>query len=68
LNFGPLATAGVVYALNGQLLWGAFLIGMPVGFLTTAILRIKQFPDLEADASTGMINLVVLLGRRIARW
>lgn len=68
LNFGPLATAGAVYALTGQLSWNAFLIGAPVGFLTTAILWINQFPDLEGDASAGKINLVVLLGRRNARW
>ena len=68
LNFGPLAVAGTVYALTGQVSWVDFLVGLPVGLLTTAILWINQFPDEEADRQTGKINLVVVLGKRRARW
>lgn len=68
LNFGPLAVAGTVYALTGTVTWIDFLIGLPIGLLTTAILWINQFPDVEADQKTGKINLVVILGRRKARW
>jgi 1,4-dihydroxy-2-naphthoate octaprenyltransferase len=68
LNFGPLAVAGAVYALTGQVSWVDFLVGLPVGLLTTAILWINQFPDEEADRQTGKINLVVVLGKRRARW
>ncbi len=68
LNFGPLATAGVVYALTGSVALADFLVGVPIGLLTTAILWINQFPDEESDRQTGKINLVVLLGRRRARW
>jgi 1,4-dihydroxy-2-naphthoate polyprenyltransferase len=31
LNFGPLMTAGTVFALTGQLSWMAFFIGLPIG-------------------------------------
>ena len=68
LNFGPLATAGTVYALTGQVSLADFLIGVPIGLLTTAILWINQFPDEQADRQTGKINLVVVLGARQARW
>jgi 1,4-dihydroxy-2-naphthoate polyprenyltransferase len=36
--------------------------------LTTAILWINQFPDMEADALSGKNNLVVVLGKERARW
>jgi 1,4-dihydroxy-2-naphthoate polyprenyltransferase len=68
LNFGPLMVAGTVFALTGSLSWLDFFVGLPIGLFTTAILWINQFPDLEADALTGKTNLVVLLGRRRARW
>src|SRR5512139_518031 len=68
LNFGPLATAGTVYALTGRVTLTDFLIGVPIGLLTTAILWINQFPDEQADRQTGKINLVVVLGARQACW
>ena len=68
LNFGPLATAGTVYALTGQVSLADFLIGVPIGLLTTAILWINQFPDEAADRQTGKINLVVVMGAQRARW
>jgi 1,4-dihydroxy-2-naphthoate octaprenyltransferase len=68
LNFGPLATAGTVYALTGSVTLADFLIGVPIGLLTTAILWINQFPDEDSDRQTGKINLVVLLGKKRARW
>jgi 1,4-dihydroxy-2-naphthoate polyprenyltransferase len=68
LNFGPLMVAGTVFALTGSLSWLDFFIGLPIGLLTTAILWINQFPDVEADALTGKNNLVVILGRKRARW
>lgn len=68
LNFGPLATAGAVYALTGSVSVTDFLIGIPIGLLTTAILWINQFPDEESDRASGKINLVVVLGKSRARW
>jgi 1,4-dihydroxy-2-naphthoate octaprenyltransferase len=68
LNFGPLATAGAVYAMTGQFNLGGFLAGVPIGLLTTAILWINQFPDAESDRRMGKINLVVVLGKKRARW
>ena len=64
LAFGPLATAGTVYALTGQSPLSSFLIGIPIGLLTVLILWINQFPDEEADKATGQNNLVVVLGKK----
>jgi 1,4-dihydroxy-2-naphthoate octaprenyltransferase len=68
LNFGPLMTAGTVFALTGQVTWLDFFIGLPIGLLTTAILWINQFPDMAADKMAGKHNLVVVLGKQRARW
>lgn len=68
MNFGLLMTAGTVYTLTGTLAAVDFLPGLPLGLLVTAILWINQFPDYEADRDTGKHNLVVVLGRRHARW
>jgi 1,4-dihydroxy-2-naphthoate octaprenyltransferase len=68
LNFGPLAVAGTVYALTGSVSIADFLLGVPIGLLTIAILWINQFPDEDADRATGKHNLVVVLGKARAAW
>jgi len=68
LAFGPLLTAGTVFALTGHVALADFLIGLPIGILTTAILWINEIPDAPSDAATGKMNLVVVLGRERARW
>jgi 1,4-dihydroxy-2-naphthoate octaprenyltransferase len=68
LNFGPLAVAGTVYALTGQVTLVDFLAGIPIGLLTIAILWINQFPDVEGDKATGKNNLVVVLGKARSAW
>lgn len=68
LCFGPLMTAGTFTALTGQVDRDAFLIGIPVGLLITAVLWINEFPDAASDEAAGKRNLVVVLGKRSARW
>ncbi len=68
LDFGPLIVAGTVFALTGELAWVDFLVGLPIGLLTAAILWINEFPDTPADAAVGKNHLVATLGRRTARW
>jgi 1,4-dihydroxy-2-naphthoate octaprenyltransferase len=63
-----LLTAGTVFALTGSIETGAFLIGLPPGFLAGAILWINEFPDAEADAATGKYHLMVTLGKKAGRW
>lgn len=68
LNFGPLMTAGAAYALRGSVETGDFLIGIPMGLLTTAILWVNEFPDTPADIRAGKVHLVATLGVSRARW
>ena len=68
LNFGPLMTAGTVFALTGSVAVIDFLVGLPIGLLTTAILWINEFPDASSDEATGKKHLVVVLGRSAARY
>lgn len=68
LCFGPLMTAGTTLALTGMVRPVDFLIGLPIGLLTTAILWINEFPDMVSDIATGKIHLVAVLGKQAARW
>lgn len=68
LSFGPFLVAGTIYALAGEVSAGTFLAGLPIGLLTAAILWVNEFPDAPSDEKTGKRNLVVVLGRRNARW
>tara|TARA_B100000886_G_scaffold68144_1_gene42956 strand:- start:872 stop:2212 length:1341 start_codon:yes stop_codon:yes gene_type:complete len=75
LTFGPLLTLGSFFAMSNtsieisfQLLQNFALIGIPLGLLTTNILLINQFPDLNSDKKSNKINLVVLFGKKYSRW
>ncbi len=67
LAFGPLVTWGAYYVQSGSLKPVGLAVGLPLGFLITAILWINEFPDLKADAEAGKRQLVVRLGLRQAR-
>jgi 1,4-dihydroxy-2-naphthoate octaprenyltransferase len=66
--FGPLLTAGSVFALTGSANADAFLLGIPIGLLAVAILWVNEFPDAEADEMTGKNHLLVTVGKPAARW
>lgn len=61
LAFGPLLTGGAYYAISGKIVLHGFLIGIPFGFFTTAILWINEVPDREPDKKAGKWHLVVRL-------
>ncbi|MDY6951888.1 MAG: 1,4-dihydroxy-2-naphthoate octaprenyltransferase [Thermodesulfobacteriota bacterium] len=67
MAFGPLITWGTYYVMTGLLTWQAFALGIPLGFLITAVIWINQFPDCEADRKAGKRNWVVRLGRHRSR-
>jgi 1,4-dihydroxy-2-naphthoate octaprenyltransferase len=68
LAFGPLITLGTYYVMSGHLIWQAFAIGIPQGFLIGEVIWINQFPDFQADQQAGKKNLVVRLGPSISRY
>ena len=61
-------TMGAIFAMSGIHSWEAFLFGIPLGILTTAILWINQFPDSKADEIAGKNHLVVVLGLEKSSW
>ena len=67
LNFGPLMVAGSTLIQTGQLLPEAFLAGIPLGFLISAVVYINEFPDHDSDKATGKNTLIVVFGPEKAR-
>ena len=75
LTFGPLLTLGSFFAMsstsvdiNFNTLKNFLILGIPLGLLTTNILLINQFPDLNSDKNSNKLNLVVLFGKKLSRW
>ena len=75
LTFGPLLTLGTGYAISNETIVyfsnefiNLFLLGIPLGILTTNILFINQFPDYKSDKMVSKNNLVVLFGKKTSRW
>ncbi len=74
LTFGPLITLGTAFAIfDGDLnstehLINCLYIGIPMGLLTTNILLINEFPDMESDQKTYKNHLVVTFGKEKSRW
>ena len=67
LVFGPVLTWGAGYALTGRFSATAFLLGLPLAWLITAVLWINQMPDAQADQQAGKRTLVVRLGPGLSR-
>jgi 1,4-dihydroxy-2-naphthoate octaprenyltransferase len=68
LGLGLLPIAGAYYVLTGRLDTAAWVSGIPAFLLTYNLLLINEFPDAEADAKGGRRHMVILLGKRGARW
>jgi len=68
LAFGPLITWGTYYVMTGLLTLEGFVLGIPMGFLITAVIWINQFPDVDADQAARKRNWVVRLGRNRSRF
>jgi 1,4-dihydroxy-2-naphthoate octaprenyltransferase len=68
LSFGPILSAAVCYVMTGLVQVEYFLIGVPFGVSTTAILWINQFPDYEADKTAGKHTLTVRMGLKSSRF
>ncbi|MHA1610362.1 MAG: 1,4-dihydroxy-2-naphthoate octaprenyltransferase [Candidatus Njordarchaeales archaeon] len=68
LNFGPLMCLGSYIVLTQRIHMEPIIVGSLLGILTTAILWINEFPDVQADASVGKRHLVVRFGLKRARY
>jgi 1,4-dihydroxy-2-naphthoate octaprenyltransferase len=68
LSLGVLPVVGVYFLLTGHLDAVAWVSSIPAGLLTYNLLLLNEFQDVEADAAGGRRHMVVLLGKRGARW
>jgi 1,4-dihydroxy-2-naphthoate octaprenyltransferase len=65
--FGLVATIGSYYIQNKEINWQIFLISIPVGCLSCAVLVINNLRDLSNDELVGKRTLSVLLGDKKTR-
>ncbi len=63
LGFGPLMVLSTYFAMTGTYSWQAFIASLVPFFLVSDLLLLNQFPDVEADQSTGRRHFPILLGR-----
>ncbi len=68
LAHGPVLSAAVCYVMTGGVRPLYFIIGLPAGLSTLAILWINQFPDYDSDKTAGKKNLTVTFGLKASRY
>lgn len=65
--FGLIATIGSYYIQSKEINWQIYLLSIPVGCLSCAILVINNLRDLSNDELVGKRTLAVLLGDKKTR-
>jgi len=66
--FGIIGTMGTFYLHTQEFTIQSFLVSLPVGALTTNILIVNNYRDIEEDKAAGKNTLAVFLGRTFSRW
>jgi len=64
LGFGIFMVNGTHYTLTGTYSWTAFIASLIPFFLVSDLLLLNQFPDVEADKTTGRRHYPIVIGRR----
>jgi 1,4-dihydroxy-2-naphthoate octaprenyltransferase len=65
--FGLVAVVATYFVQAGRIGGDAVLAAVPIGLLTTNILLVNNYRDVESDAAAGKRTLVVRFGRSAAR-
>jgi 1,4-dihydroxy-2-naphthoate octaprenyltransferase len=65
--FGLVAVTGSAFAQLETWPWQAFVLGVPVGLLASAILVVNNIRDMDSDRRAGKRTLAVRLGRAPTR-
>lgn len=65
--FGVVAVCGTYWVQAGVWSWDALVASLPVGLLSTAILVVNNYRDMETDRKVGKNTLAVRFGARAAR-
>jgi len=66
LCFGPLLVLGSYYVQTGRYSWEALFASLAPGILTSNLLFLNEFPDMEADQKGGRRHIVISMGKRDA--
>jgi 1,4-dihydroxy-2-naphthoate octaprenyltransferase len=66
--FGVVGTMGTFYLHTQEFTVVSFLVSLPVGALTTNILIVNNYRDIEEDKAAGKNTLAVYLGKNFTRW
>lgn len=62
ISLGSFVVLGTYFALTGSLTNSVIWLSVPPGILTTLLLLLNEFPDVEADRRGGRRHLVIVLG------
>ena len=65
--FGVVATVGSYFVQSEKITWQSFLVAVPIGTLSCAILAVNNLRDLPKDALAHKKTLAVRIGDRNAR-
>lgn len=65
--FGIIGTMGTYYLHLGEFSTLSLLVSLPVGVLTTNILIVNNYRDIEEDKAAGKNTLAVFLGKTFTR-
>ncbi|GBE14981.1 1,4-dihydroxy-2-naphthoate octaprenyltransferase [bacterium BMS3Abin14] len=63
---GSMVVVGTFIAMTGELNTTVLLASVPPGILTSLLLFLNEFPDLQADSSGGRRHLLIVLGRSVS--
>ena len=66
--FGIVGTMGTFYLHIKEFSFLSFLVSLPVGALTTNILVVNNYRDIEEDRHANKKTLAVLFGKVFTRW
>jgi 1,4-dihydroxy-2-naphthoate polyprenyltransferase len=62
LFFGLVAVSGLFYLLTGVMLFGVFVLGLQIGFLSTVLIAINNLRDMNTDKLVNKKTMAVRLG------
>ena len=65
--FGPVAVAGTYYVQSYEMNTAVILAGIAPGLISTAILAVNNYRDIDSDAKSGKRTLAVRFGRAFAQ-
>ncbi|MDQ1771815.1 1,4-dihydroxy-2-naphthoate polyprenyltransferase [Labilibaculum sp. A4] len=67
LFFGLVGVLGTYFLHTGNISWGLFLPAVSVGLLSVGVLNLNNMRDIDNDARTGKMTLVVKMGTANAK-